>query len=517
MAAEMVTQMLGAVGAAGMNTQASPIDLDPSFATLAINCYADEAGRPTARKSAQQYTTTHGTLLTSAVKRCYRHNKADGTSVRVLAGGGLILTATATTLTDSTAGPYADDYWQFASLNGKIFGVKESTAGVYFADTALTTPVALTTPSSVQFKAIHAAYGRLWAITDTKLYWCDLLDGTAWSSGAFGSIDLQLVQTQMRDIAVAVTSFNGMIAVLCKNSIYVFDMDNTGTASNPQPNPNASNPIRLRDFIPFIGTVFRDSVVSTGDDVLFVSDDGVRSLSRSMAEQKGPAPLTDMSATNKDYVVNNLVRANATTSLTAAWDPERSWYMVFSADTEEVWLFDFGHRMQGSNIPRMFIWRMGTAKKLYCGMWWSDDVMEFGGASGVYRMNTYNASDSYDMQITTGWLSLGGAERLDVFKRMMLNITGGGGQTITLRWYADFLSNSVRSVQFSLTSGQTVYEFGVAEYEDAEYSSGVSTAELYQQIGGSGKVIQLDLTIPVAGTAVTINNSALFYKQGRVR
>lgn len=517
MAAQMQTQMLGAIGAGGMNTQASPIDLPPQFATLALNCYADEAGRPTARKSAQQYTTSHGTLLTSAIKRCYRHNKADGTSVRVMAGGGLILTATAAVLTDSTAGPYANDYWQFASLNGKIFGVKESTAGVYFADTALTTPVALTTPGSVQFKGIHAAYGRLWAITDTKLYWCDLLDGTAWSSGAFGSIDLQLVQTQMRDIAVAVTSFNGMIAVLCKNSIYVFDMDNTGTASNPQPNPNASNPIRLRDFIPYIGTSFRDSVVSTGDDVLFISDDGVRSLARSMAEQKGPAPLTDISKDNKDYVVTNLVRGNGATSLVAVWDPEKSWYLVCAADTQEIWLFDLGRRVQDTGAPRMFIWRMGSAKTMYCGLWWSDEVMEFGGAGGMYRMNTYNSNDAYDMQITTGWLSLGGAERLDTFKRFMLNLTGGGGQTATLTWYADFLLNSGRSVQFTLDSAQTVYEFGVAEYEAAEYSGGQTTAELYQQIGGSGKVIQLDITIPVSGTAITINNAALFFKQGRIR
>lgn len=512
MAGQLVTQPLGAFGAYGMNTQASPIDLPTQFSVLGVNCYADEAGRPTARAAAQLYSTANVDLGSNPIVRAFRHNHANASSTLLLAGGGSLYYSTddGETLTTISAGPFGTDEWQFASLNGKAFAIKASTTGLYFTE-AVWTASNLTTPGSVQFKAIHSAYGRLWAVTNTTLYWSDLLDGTNFSTGASGSLDLQRIHTQFRDVAVAVTSFAGQIVVLCRNSTYVLGL---GADKNPN---NTIAPIYLRDFVPNIGCVARDTVVSTGDDVVFVSDDGVRSLLRSLQESQGPAPLTDRSAANKDYTIANLVRANTSDELVASWNPERGWYFVFSPATEEVWLFDFGQKIPQVDAPRMFIWRMGTARTLYCGVWTAAEQMAFGGAAGMFDMESFDTGQSYTMTLTTGWLSLGGPERMDQFKKVMLNLTGGSGQTASLRWAVDFNPNSLRTITFNLDSDQTVYEFNVAEFEAAEFSSGQATVELYLNIGGNGKVIQLTLEIPIEGNSITLNNSLMQFKQGRIR
>jgi hypothetical protein len=298
--------------------------------------------------------------------------------------------------------------------------------------------------------------------------------------------------------------------VLCRNSVYVL-----GLAQDKNPN-NSTTPIYLRDFVPNIGCYARDSVISTGDDVLFLSDDGLRSLARSMAESQGPAPLTDVSQLNKDYVKLNLIGGNTADELVAAWNPSAAWYMLFAVGTSTVWLFDLGRRIPQSNIPRMFVWTM-TTTPLHCALWWTDETMWYGAASGLYTMEAFDVTDEYTMSITTGWLSLGGPERMDAFKRFMVNLTGGSGQVATLKWYVDFNESSERSVQFTLSSSQTVYEYNIDSYGTAEYGSGAATEEIYRQIGGNGKVIKLTLDIPISGYELTLNNALLFYKQGRIR
>lgn len=508
MAGQQDAQMLGAIGEKGMFTQVSPIDLPPEFATLAVNCFANEAGRPTARKSAKIVTTVRNSVGASdQVRRMYRHNKVDGTTELISSTTGYVSRGTGTLtqiLTNASTGNY-----QFASLNGKLFGVCESETMVWWNET---TWVSTNMGTPVNPTALHSAFGRLWAVKDATLYWSVLLDGTDFTGAGSGSLDLNKIHTQFRDTAVAVTSFNGMIVVLCRQSLYILDLP---LDKNPG---SAATPLYLKDFIPNVGCYSRDSVVSTGDDVLFMSDDGLRSLSRSMQESGGPAPLTDMSASNKDYVINNIIAGNAGTEITAAWHPKKSWYMLFCATTLNIYLFDLGRHMgdQGK-APRMFVWTMGASKVQFHGAYSDDRKMYFAGLGGLYTMETYESGDAYTMSITSGWLSFGGAERLDIYKRVMVNITGGGGQTATLKWSVDFNNNSERSYQFELSSDQVVYEFNVAEYNLAEYTSGVSMAEVYMNISGTGKVIQISLEIPINGTAVTLNNVIAFYKQGRVR
>ena len=62
MAQQLQNITISAPGFFGLNTQDSPIGLDPSFAAVADNCVIDQLGRVGARKG-YQYSTTNGASL----------------------------------------------------------------------------------------------------------------------------------------------------------------------------------------------------------------------------------------------------------------------------------------------------------------------------------------------------------------------------------------------------------------------------------------------------------------------
>ncbi len=508
------TKPLGALGTLGQNSQAAEIDLPSQFATQALNVVLDQGGRMTARKSMTLATISNADLGAVALKRVYRHNKADGTSEMVSSGNSRIFTGSST-LTSRSSGHSADRF-QFASLNGKLFAAQASHTLRYFNEgTWAETTVA--TPASPN--CIHAAYGRLWAADITNnnytLYWSDLLDGTNFTTGASGSLDLNKIATSNRDRIVAISSFNRQIVVFGRYSIYFL-----GLANDLNPS-NVSTPIYLADFIPNVGCIARDSIVQTGEDIVFLADDGLRSLSRSVQEREGPVPMGDLTAANTRKFRSEVISAAANAAdLTAAWWPNESWYVLFSPTTSEVWVFDMANRVPEVGAPVTTVWRTGT-RPVYHAAYWTDDLMYFAGTNatvgGLFKYEAYDTNDSYTAIVTTGWLSLENPATLKHLKKMLLNVRGGGGQTGFLRWYVDFNETDVFSATFTLGTTQNSSYYNVAEYNVGEYTSGVAVTELYVQMSQSAKYIKFSIELPVGGSEITLSNAQAFFTQGRTR
>jgi len=498
---------LGAIGSSGQNSQTTDIDLPPNFGTEVVNAIIDQSGKLTSRASMIRVTADNANLTTTeAVERVYRHNKADGTSVMMCAGNGRIFSATATTLTSQSSG-HTTDAWQFASLNGQIFAAQVGkTMQVYDDDGAS----AATVVDPAAPIAIHSAYGRLWALSSDgfTLEWSDLLDGDDFAAGDSGSLDLDLMHTVVRSPGVAIVSFNRQIIVLCKQQILVL-----GLATDTDPN-NTTTPIYLADSISNVGCIARDSVVQTGDDIMFLSADGVRSLTRSLQEREGPSPMQETSALNKNALVR-IIDTEVAANITACWHPGEAWYQLFLPLTKEVWVFDLSSRLD-NGVPKTVIWRMGT-RPAYCGAYFSNDLMFYGTTGGLANNDLYDTDDSYTMTVETGWMSLGDPNSLKHFKKLILSLTGGGGQSATVKWYVDFDLNNVRTRTFTLETAADPDEYNVGEYNIAESSSGLGTAEFGIQLSNSAKFIKLEINLPVSASLVTINNAQLFHQMGRVK
>jgi hypothetical protein len=511
---------LGAIGSSGQNSQTTDIDLPPEFGTSVVNAVIDQSGKLSSRCSIDRVTSDNADLTTAlGIKRVYRHNKADGTSVMMCAGNGRIFSATATTLTSQSSG-HTTDNWQFASLNGQIFACQVGKSLYSFDDDGANVAAVADPATPI---AIHAAYGRLWALSSDglTLEWSDILDGDDFAAGDSGSLDLDKLHQTSRSKGVAIVSFNRQIIVLCESQIIVLglpdNLDPNGVSALHATDPsNYTTPIFLREVINNVGCIARDSVVQTGDDIMFLSQDGVRSLTRSMAEKEGPSPMTEASALNRNALVRN-INTETPANIAACWHPGESWYQLFLPTTQEVWVFDLSSKVNGTNGPKTVIWRMSATRPAYCGAWFSDELMYYGTLGGLANNNLYDSSDSYTMTVTTGWLSLGAPDSLKHFKKLILSLTGGGGQTATVRWYVDFDENNVRTRTFTLETAADPDEYNVGQYNIAEFSTGLGTAEFGIQLSNSAKFIKLQIDLPVSASQVTLNNAQLFSQMGRVK
>jgi hypothetical protein len=506
---QLQVKPLGPLGSYGQNTESSQIDLPPAFAIRAINCFVDENGRLTARKSMKQVTAANTDLgSTNAVQRLYRHNLADGTTVMVAAGNGRIFTSSATTMTSRGSG-YSTNLWQFATLNGKLFAAQVGKSLRYFLETTWA-ETTVATPSNP--RAIHAAYGRLWALSSDgwTLYWSDLLDGTNFTTGASGSLDLSKIHTQLRSPGMAIVGFNRQIAVLCRDQVILL-----GLANNLNPN-DTTQPIYLRDSIAGVGTIARDSVVATQEDVLFLADDGLRSLTRSLAESQGPAPLSDVSKLNRTSLMR-AVRNETAADIAASWNPEAGWYQLFLPTSQEVWTFDIGQRVPDGNVPRVTTWRMGTVRPVYHGTYWADDTMYYGGKGGLYTNETYEPTDSYTFGVETGWLSFDSPDALKHLKALLLTVRGGSGQPGTVKWYVDFSESIYRTRTFTLESTYTPAQFGVDEYEVGMFTGGTVINDIKVHLGGTAKFFKFSIEFEITDSAVTLNNAQTLINMGRLK
>jgi hypothetical protein len=123
MSAPLQNITITAPGFRGLNTQDSPIGLDPAFASVANNCIIDQYGRIGSRKG-RELLTSNPEILGSgegigAISSCIRE---DGTKVVFSAGNNKIFRGT-TTLVDATPAGYTitANEWKMLTFNYHCF------------------------------------------------------------------------------------------------------------------------------------------------------------------------------------------------------------------------------------------------------------------------------------------------------------------------------------------------------------------------------------------------------------
>jgi hypothetical protein len=93
-------------------------------------------------------------------------------------------------------------------------------------------------------------------------------------------------------------------------------------------------------------------------------------------------------------------------------------------------------------------------------------------------------------------------------------VVGGSNQAIAVFWGYDF-SASYQS-QTVLIPAQTVSEYGVGEYNIAEYAAGISLQELTAYGNGAGKIIQTGFEIDINGFPISFQKIEIQTKTGKL-
>lgn len=510
MASQVLTATLQAPGFLGLNLQESAVNLNAGFALEAFNCVVDQKGRIGSRRGwAKVNTTSLGSYDFECIAEFIDHTD---TSYTFACANNKIYKITGSTLTEVTYGGggaapvITDNNWQAATVGNRLYFFQIGHDPLVYDPAVSTTQYKRvsegagylgTVPSA---NCVTSAYGRLWVGNTTTdkdtLAFSDLLDGNVWNTGTSGTLDLSTVWVGGSDSIQAIAAFNGFLFIFGKRQVLIYK-----GAEDPAT-------MSLQDIVKGVGCIARDSVATTGSDVIFLSDIGVMSLMRLIQEKS--APLRDISMNVRDDLVGNVQNEN-TANIKAVYYPRDAFYLLTLPTTGYTYCFDMRRQLE-NGAARTTIWTQ-INPKAYLSR--SDNKLLIGktGYVGIYQNYSDNES-SYRMSYKTNHFDLDKPTNIKILKKLGWVLIGGTNQNISVLYGFNY-SETLTGVAINLPS-EAVSEYNVAEYGIGEYTDGVILDDVYINCGGSGEVIQIGMEADILGTFVSIQRIDLYAKMGKI-
>lgn len=500
-----------APGIFGLNTQDSPVDMDPRFATDARNCIIDKSGRLTSRKG---WTTAHtlnaatGTGTFDSMGELIRNN---GTSTIIGCANNKIFKLVGTTLIELTYGGggvapvITANNWQMVVLNDHICLFQRGYDPIVYDPTVSTTTYRRLSEKSGASGVIpkaHAAvsaYGRMWCAdtdTDTQIVtWCDTAAPHIWTAGTSGTLNLTTIWPKGGDKIVALGAHNGFLYIFGYTQVLIYSGADDPTT------------MTLADSIKGIGCVSRDTVQNTGADIIFLSNAGVTNISRVVQEKS--APLQSISA-NVESDIQGYLNDAVTDSFRSVYSSSDSFYLLTFLTNSITYCFDL--RMNTPNgASKVTMWT-GNVPKSY--LYTQSRTLYMGQTTYIGKYNSYSDNGtSFRFIYYSPWIDFGNPMQLSILKKLRTYVTAGANQTFVFKYGIDYVGG-VGSYSVTVDS-PPLSEYSTAEYGEDEYNTGASEP-ISVNIGGAGRVVQIGLETQLTNRLVSLQRVDIYTKEGRL-
>jgi hypothetical protein len=509
---QIQTFAITAPGFQGVNTDASPLDLSSGWALVANNCVIDQFGRIGARKGWTPEHVTLAALGSAPVEAIGELVVASGATYTVAAGNNKLFKLASGVLSELTYGGggvapvITASNWCMASLNGCLYLYQAGHDPLVFDPAVSTTQYRRVSEKTgysgtvQQANIVISAYGRTWSASTTTdkvtIQFSDLLNGHKLTAGTAGTLDLTTVWPRGGDSITGLAAHNGFLVIFGRNCILVYQGATTPSTMS------------LSDVVVGVGCCARDSVQNTGSDVIFLSDTGVRSLTRTIQEKS--APMRDLSKNVKNDLVT-AVAGETLSSIKSVYSPSDAFYLLSLPVLKQVYCFDMkGYLQDGS--ARVTTWD-SMEPTSFCAL--QDRTILIGKQGYIASYEGYQDNTaSYRLQYYTNHTDFGAPQVTSVLKKINVMVIGASDQTVALKWSYDF-SGNYRSQLVAVEAAETGY-YGEAEYGESYYSTGVNIETLGAYPTGSGKVVQMGFEADINGGALSIQKIEVHAKQGKV-
>jgi hypothetical protein len=503
---KLETIVLASPGFWGLNTQDSPLDMDIRFAADATNCVIDRKGRIAARKGTTLVSTNGASVLGSStgIEFMSEFLQEDGATVQFSAGNNLLFKGT-TTLVDATPGAttVTANNWTAATLNNKHYFFQSGHDPLVYTPSGAITRVqdeSTYTGAVPAGDVALAAFGRLFVaatVADkSTITWCDLLLGLQWTGGSSGSINLRKFWPTGYDEVTALIEHNNNLIVFGKRNVLIFSGADTPAT------------MILHDVIENIGCVARDSVQSTGQDILFLSASGLRTLGRTIQEKS--APIGDASKNTNDDLKS--VYSVETGNIRSLYNEDRGFYILSFPSSAVSYVFDVRYRLADGSM-RITTWDGLTP---YSFLRTDAGLFYIGTSGGIEAYGGYldRAANSYTMDWLTHPMSFSNPGTLKFLKDIQVTIDNGSGYSPVVKWAWDYrTSYTKRTIEIPVNN---IAEYGIGEYNISEYSDSIALLAKSAPAGGSGRVLTAGMTTIINGESFSIQQFELQATMGRV-
>ena len=494
-----------APGFGGLNTQDSPVSMPIEYASAADNCVIDQFGRIAARKGYLVQTTSGAPdILDPITSIGYFEDEAGNTQVYSANSANIysgIETLTSVYTLNVTAGN-----WQYINFNEQMIflqtGHSPLVASAGGAPSLLNPTVSTGPAESVDGANVGlGAFGRLW-LADTTLqksviYWSDLLNPAVFNAGSSGRIDLNDVWPQGQDEVKALAAHNGFLIIFGQHSILIYQ-----GADDP-------STMTLADTIKGVGCIARDSVQLCGNDLMFLSSEGVRSLGRVVQEKS--LPNRDISGTVRDDVIA-FVKASIDKSLIkSVYSPEESFYVLSFPSAEAAFVFDLRRPLENGYLRAT---RWIGSPFLAMTRDWNVGTLYAAGRQGIGIYDGYQDNGtSYQMKYFTHFLNFDQPVGLKFLKKIRPIIIGTSESSAIIRWSYDF--NESTTAQALPLEGLSASEYGTAEWGIGEFGPATGLNVLNINTNGSGTLVKVGIEVEVNGSEFSIQELTMYATIGR--
>jgi hypothetical protein len=490
----------------GINTEESPVGMNPNFADVADNCVIDKQGRIGAREGYTQVSTNDVLGSSRGLEAVFEFTAFDGSVVVFSAGNNKIFHGT-TTLTEVTMpSPYtiSANNWKIVSFNNRVYFFQSGQAPLVttvgdFTTLEIAASGGTTAPAGNE---VLAAFGRLWVAdivgNNYTVYWSDLLDGTDFQGGSSGSLDLTTVWTNGYDEIVAITEHNGFLLIFGKHSIVIYQGgDNVTTVD-----------FRLSDTIEGVGCIARDSVQATGNDIIFLSDRGLMSLGRIIQEKS--LPMRDVSANVRTDLLNAV--KNELFPIHSHYSAFNAFYLLTFPSLGITYCFDVRTPLENGSF-RATTWS-GMNPISFTNI--AADGFYIGLEDGLAKYGSYlDGTANYKMSYFSNPIDWGNTSNLKFLKKFNITVIGGNDTNYTLSWSYDY-SGVYNKQIFNFAEG-TLAEYNISEYNtSAEYSGGVFVNKGSVHTNGSGVSASIGVESTINGSPFSIQTIDIHALLGRM-
>jgi hypothetical protein len=181
-------------------------------------------------------------------------------------------------------------------------------------------------------------------------------------------------------------------------------------------------------------------------------------------------------------------------NLKSVYSEKEAFYLLVLPATFQVYCFDTKQNLQDGSF-RVTKWDSiapTALKSLRNG----DLYIGKNGYIGKYQ-GYLDDDATYRFAYYTNNADLGNPNQISILKNVTAIVIGGSNQYLTIKWGFDY-SGAYQAENIYIPT-QTSYEYGTAEYNIAEYTSGVPIKTLTANASGAGKIVQ-------TGYETTINN-----------
>jgi len=204
------------------------------------------------------------------------------------------------------------------------------------------------------------------------------------------------------------------------------------------------------------------------------------------------------------------VKSETVTNIKSVYFDRDAFYLLSLPTTKFVYCFDMRSPLQ-DGASRVTLWTkiepksflVTASKELYLGK---------PGYIGKYFGHSDN-TDPYRFRYFTNYFDFDAPTQEKILKQIGMTVIGGTSQEIAIKWGFDYNENF-----FAVTkrlSGNTSFEYNIAEYNIAEFNDGIVLDKFKSHVGGKGPIMQVGLEADINGNPLSLQRIDIYVKQGK--